>query len=128
MSEDASYPSVRSTAKTSCGSVRLELVGWCTLATFVHYLLRNIPSVVLADPKGISAEYGWSNEDSGFINSAFYWGYFLAQPFTGALASRYGGKPVLLVSALGCICCGALVPFVASLGTGATAVRSAART
>ena len=101
--------------------LRHELVLWCTMATLTNYLLRNLPSVVLADPKGISAEFGWSNEDSGFINSAFYWGYFLAQPFTGALSSRYGGKPVLLASAAGCVAVGALVPFVAPLGIAPTA-------
>ena len=109
-------------SKTCCGVlVRYELVFWCTMATCTSYLLRNLPSVVLADPQGIASELGWSNEQSGIINSAFYYGYFIAQPFSGALASRFGGVPVLLISATGCILVGAVLPFVAPLGVAPTA-------
>ena len=46
----------------------------------------------------MSAELGWSPFENGVLLSAFFWGYFLGNAPGGLLASKIGGKPVLMVS------------------------------
>ncbi|KAF9413368.1 hypothetical protein BGZ94_000761, partial [Podila epigama] len=45
----------------------------------------------------ISQEYNYDKKQQGAILSSFFLGYILTQVLGGALADRYGGKPVLAI-------------------------------
>ncbi|KAG0235653.1 hypothetical protein BGW42_004892 [Actinomortierella wolfii] len=48
---------------------------------------------------GIASDYGYNKSEQGLILSAFFFGYIMTQIAGGALADRFGGKPVLSVGA-----------------------------
>lgn len=46
------------------------------------------------------ADFEWSEELQGMILSSYFWGYILTQIPASMLASRYGGKNMILVGVL----------------------------
>lgn len=49
----------------------------------------------------IAAEQKWSKTDSGTVLSSFFWGYIMTQVAGGYFSDKYGGKEVILLSAIG---------------------------
>ncbi|VDO55403.1 unnamed protein product, partial [Haemonchus placei] len=49
----------------------------------------------------VEGEFEWSKTTQGHILGAFFWGYLGSQVLGGYLASRFGGKRVILVTILG---------------------------
>jgi len=46
----------------------------------------------------MAAQFGWDTGDEGLIQSSIFWGYASTQVLGGFLATRYGGKRVLLAA------------------------------
>ncbi|KHJ81239.1 hypothetical protein OESDEN_19075 [Oesophagostomum dentatum] len=49
----------------------------------------------------VTGEFEWSKTVQGHILGAFFWGYLGSQVLGGYLASRFGGKRVILACVLG---------------------------
>lgn len=45
----------------------------------------------------IAKEYDYTKQQQGLILSAFFFGYIMTQILGGAMADRYGAKPVLAI-------------------------------
>jgi MFS family permease len=61
-------------------------------AIFICYADRsNISTAIIP----MAAQFGWDKVAEGGVLSAFFYGYALTQLLGGALADKYGGKPVL---------------------------------
>lgn len=59
----------------------------------------------------LAGQYKWTNDDRGKVLSAFFYGYCSLQYPGGYLASRFGGKPLMIVVVLGSAVIHAAVPF-----------------
>lgn len=55
-------------------------------------------------------KYGWSQEQQGWILSAFFVGYIVSHIPGGILAEKYGGKWTLSLGVLIIIICNAIIP------------------
>ncbi|CAJ0578784.1 unnamed protein product, partial [Mesorhabditis spiculigera] len=62
-------------------------------------VVDDVPEMLLTDP--VIAEFDWSKEVKGSILGAFFNGYLCSQILGGYLASRFGGKRVILYTVLG---------------------------
>ena len=67
----------------------------------VHHELR------LRDKK-----YYWSQSTQGYIFGGFFWSYIVLQMFTGVLAQKYGGYPIIVVCLLVSAVISGATPFV----------------
>jgi MFS transporter, ACS family, solute carrier family 17 (sodium-dependent inorganic phosphate cotransporter), other len=68
------------------------LVILCSFGALVAYADRtNIAVCVIP----MSKEYGWSSSTSGFVMSAFFYGYVCTQVAGGYMSTKWGGKRVL---------------------------------
>jgi ACS family sodium-dependent inorganic phosphate cotransporter len=76
---------------------RNVLVVLLCLAIMVLYGLRVILSVAIIS---ISNQYGYDSKAQGLINAGFFIGYLPLQIVGGYLATRYGGKAVMLTAVL----------------------------
>lgn len=74
-----------------------------TLGLLISFIDRTSLSSALAD-KGFVKEFGLSNVDRGWLNSAFFWAYGLMQLPMGWLVDRYGVKwPYTICFAAWCL-------------------------
>ena len=74
-----------------------------TLGLLISFIDRTSLSSALAD-KNFVAEFGLTNVDRGWLNSAFFWSYGLMQLPMGWLVDRYGVKwPYTVCFALWCL-------------------------
>jgi MFS family permease len=64
------------------------------LAAVIAYVQRNAISV---PTKTIQAELGFNEASMGFVMSAWFWGYAIAQLPAGWLADRWGSRATLIV-------------------------------
>lgn len=83
--------------------------------------LRNNSTEALRNNNSTSIDnsftyYDWSEELQGVILSSFYIGYFAFQIPSGLLASKYGGKGLLLISAASSSMIGFLTPTLTNIG------------
>ena len=66
-------------------------------ATFISYIDRtNISVGAIA----MQAQFGWTETQKGLVLSAFFVGYIMMMVASGALAHRFGGKPVLGIAVI----------------------------
>ncbi|MEP6691944.1 MAG: MFS transporter [Gemmatimonadaceae bacterium] len=79
------------------GRVRWVLIGWLFVLSAVAYLDRVNISIA---GKFIAREYGLSNEQLGWIFSAFVLGYALFQAPAGRIADRFGARKTLTFAAI----------------------------
>ena len=71
---------------------RFRVVLLSFLAVFICYIDRvNISVTIIPMQK----QFGWSEFQTGFIFSSFYFGYMITMIVGGYLADKYGGKRVL---------------------------------
>ena len=71
---------------------RFRVVFLSFLAVFICYIDRvNISVTIIPMQK----QFGWSEFQTGFIFSSFYFGYMITMIVGGYLADKYGGKRVL---------------------------------
>ena len=90
----------RGMAETQRGSrVRVWIVLLLTAAPIVLLTLRGVPSVAVTGARGMAAEFGWSNTQTGQFLSSFFTGYISSQMIGGWLADpqRLGGRAVMLI-------------------------------
>ncbi|KAF9168756.1 hypothetical protein DFQ26_000023 [Actinomortierella ambigua] len=66
----------------------------------------------------ISQDYSYTKSEQGLILSAFFFGYVMTQIGGGALADRFGGKPVLAIGAATWTLLTLLTPLAARCGLG----------
>ncbi len=66
-------------------------------ASFISYIDRTTISVSAIAMKG---QFAWNSTQEGLVLSAFFVGYLLMMPTSGALANRHGGKLVLGLAVL----------------------------
>jgi MFS transporter, ACS family, solute carrier family 17 (sodium-dependent inorganic phosphate cotransporter), other len=85
-------------------------------ASFISYIDRTTISVGAIPMK---AQFGWSATQEGLVLSAFFVGYLVMMPASGALANRYGGKLVLGLAVLWWSLFTVLTPPAASLSLSA---------
>ena len=92
---------VRGMAEAQRGSrVRVWIVLLLTAAPIVLLTLRGVPSVAVTGARGMAAEFGWSNTQTGQFLSSFFTGYIMSQMVGGWLAGdpqRLGGRTVMLI-------------------------------
>ena len=68
---------------------RFRVVFLSFLAVFICYIDRvNISVTIIPMQK----QFGWSEFQTGFIFSSFYFGYMITMIVGGYLADKYGGK------------------------------------
>jgi MFS family permease len=84
-----------------CGSQRLFFLLLLASCCLFMYILRVVLSIAIDGPEGIAAQFGWSNTQKGFALGAFYYGYVSTQVPGGWVATRCGGKRVLIGSMVG---------------------------
>ncbi|MFN8573897.1 MAG: MFS transporter [Gemmatimonadaceae bacterium] len=82
---------------TSIGRVRWTLVGWLFILSAVAYLDRVNISIA---GKLMAQEYRLSNQQLGWVFSAFVLGYALFQAPSGWAADRFGARRTLLLAAI----------------------------
>lgn len=61
----------------------------------------------------ITREFGWSNEQWGWIGATFFWMYAFGQFINGQITDKIGGRKAIVLGALGTI----LLNFAMTLGT-----------
>lgn len=83
-------------------------VVFLTLVNLLNYFDRYIVQAV--EPR-VSAEFGLSNTDAGFLVSAFVLGYFLFSPIFGFLGDRYDKRKVMAVGVVLWSLCTAMTSF-----------------
>ena len=85
-------------------SLSLENLKWENLSTRYQVILGIAAAFVICNMDRVnisvavipmSADYGWTPVQSGLIQSAFFYGYLLAQLPGGWLANKFGGEKVL---------------------------------
>ncbi|CAI2169632.1 3149_t:CDS:2 [Funneliformis geosporum] len=69
---------------------RFIVVGLCGVAFAICYAV----AIVF-----MAMDFGWSSTTQGIVLSAFFVGYLTTQVLGGALADKFGGKPVLAIAA-----------------------------
>ena len=79
------------------GRVRWALIAWLFVLSAVAYLDRVNVSIA---GKMIAAEYGFSNQQLGWVFSSFVLGYALFQAPSGRVADRFGARRALAVAAV----------------------------
>ncbi|CAE7211766.1 PHT4 [Symbiodinium natans] len=65
----------------------------------------------------MAEQMGWDSADEGVIQSSIFWGYAATQIIGGFLATRYGGKRVLLFAVTLWSCATMLAPLAANVST-----------
>lgn len=78
--------------------VRHQVVALATLMAVLLYLDRYVFSIVERD---IKKDLNLSNEDMGWLLSAFFWAYAFGQVPSGWLSDRFGARLMLAVYILG---------------------------
>ncbi|KAG0341380.1 hypothetical protein BG000_009293 [Podila horticola] len=63
-----------------------------SLGILISYADRSNMAVAIV---AIAKEYDYTKQQQGLILSAFFFGYIMTQILGGAMADRYGAKPVL---------------------------------
>lgn len=79
--------------------------------TFVNLLNYFDRYIVQAVEPRVSAEFGLSNTDAGFLVSAFVLGYFIFSPIFGFLGDRYDKRKVMAVGVVLWSLCTAMTSF-----------------
>ncbi len=79
-----------------------------TLVNLLNYFDRYIVQAV--EPR-VSAEFGLSNTDAGFLVSAFVLGYFIFSPIFGFLGDRYDKRKVMAIGVVLWSVCTAMTSF-----------------
>lgn len=79
------------------GSVRWALIAWLFVISAVAYLDRVNISIA---GKMIAAEYGFTNQQLGWVFSSFVMGYALFQAPSGRIADRFGARRALALAAV----------------------------
>lgn len=74
---------------------RYWLLVLCALNAVISYADRTNISIAIIP---MAEEFKWSQSTSGFVLSAFYYGYLCTQLIGGWLSYRHGGKIVLAIS------------------------------
>ena len=82
---------------TSIGQVRWKLIGWLFILSAVAYLDRVNISIA---GKLIAQEYNLSNQQLGWVFSAFVLGYALFQAPSGRAADRFGARRTLTLAVI----------------------------
>ncbi|KAF9390391.1 hypothetical protein CPB97_009352 [Podila verticillata] len=67
-----------------------------SLGILISYADRSNMAVAIV---AIAKEYDYTKQQQGLILSAFFFGYIMTQILGGAMADRYGAKPVLAIGA-----------------------------
>ncbi|CAG8574357.1 12811_t:CDS:2 [Funneliformis mosseae] len=75
---------------------RFIVVGLCAVAFAICYADRSNIAVAIVY---MAMDFGWSSTTQGLVLSAFFVGYLTTQILGGALADKFGGKPVLAIAA-----------------------------
>lgn len=70
------------------------LMVWLVAAAYVVWTMDKVNMSVAILP--MTQQYGWDSSQVGLIQSSLFWGYAVSQIPGGFLATRYGGKRVLL--------------------------------
>eukprot|EP01050_Picozoa_sp_SAG11_P020360 SAG11_NODE_3417_length_2461_cov_3.698561_1_plen_307_part_10 len=101
-------------------SVRGGMVVLLTTAPVTLMTLRAVPSVAVAGPAGMAAEFGWDHTSTGIFLSAFFYGYISSQMLGGWAASptRLGGKRVLALCVMAACLASAATPYFAAAALG----------
>jgi len=89
------------------------------LAIFALYSMRANLSIALHGDRGMATDFGWGDRDKGVLLSAFFWGYITSQLPGGWLATKFGGKRVLLAAMICSIGATAATPLAATASLGA---------
>ncbi len=79
------------------GRIRWALIGWLFVLSAVAYLDRVNISIA---GKMIAAEYGFTNQQLGWVFSSFVLGYALFQAPSGRIADRFGARRALAWAAI----------------------------
>src|SRR5665647_3732954 len=77
--------------------MRWLLIFWVFLMGAISYLDRVNISIA---KKWVQADFGLTNNEIGYVFSAFVWGYALFQALGGRLADRFGPRRVIWVGVL----------------------------
>ncbi|WIA14652.1 hypothetical protein OEZ85_003155 [Tetradesmus obliquus] len=87
------------------------------LLCFVAFMLCNMDRVNMSIAVlPMAAQYGWSTQTVGLVQSSFFWGYLLTQVLGGIWADRFGGKLVLGLGVVWWSMATAFTPIAAQMG------------
>ncbi|MDD5088520.1 MAG: MFS transporter, partial [bacterium] len=64
----------------------------------------------------LTKEFGWSNEQWGWIGAAFFWMYALGQFINGQITDRIGGRKAIVLGAIGTVILNQLFAIGADIG------------
>jgi ACS family glucarate transporter-like MFS transporter len=83
-------------AESRPSSIRFVIVAVTTLVAFLMYLDR-VCMAEIVKSESFKAEFGFSKEDMGKVQSAFFFAYALAQVPAGWLSDRFGARGLMAV-------------------------------
>jgi len=91
------------------------LITLLVAAAYVIWQMDKVNMSVAIIP--MAQQFGWDAGDQGLIQSSIFWGYASTQVLGGFLATKYGGKRVLLAAVTLWSAATMLAPLAASMGT-----------
>eukprot|EP00040_Diaphanoeca_grandis_P025492 m.141262 g.141262 ORF g.141262 m.141262 type:complete len:489 (-) comp30172_c0_seq1:131-1597(-) len=95
----------------------LFYIGLLTFCCVVSYTMRWNVTIAINGDDGMAAKFNWNNEEKGEVLGSFFYGYVILQVPGGLVASRFGGKIVLVVAMFGTCLTTAMVPWVVTKNT-----------
>ncbi|CAE7258856.1 PHT4 [Symbiodinium sp. CCMP2456] len=92
-----------------------NLIVLLVAAAYVIWQMDKVNMSVAILP--MAEQMGWDSADEGVIQSSIFWGYAATQIIGGFLATRFGGKRVLLFAVTLWSCATMLAPLAATVST-----------